>query len=203
MTATGAIAGETQPASFCSQCGQAAEIDGLLAFGRARVCAACKPLFVGRLIEGGGFDEYRYAGFWPRLAAKIIDGLITASVDYAVGFAGMFAIAGSIRANPGDALQGLWGLGFFYGFQFVFGVAYDVVFLWKLGATPGKLALGMRVITPGSKDVKLSLGKAFGRHFAQYVTGFTIFVGYLMALFDSERQTLHDRICNTRVILTK
>ena len=203
VTAPENIAGDIQAAAFCSQCGQAVEGDALLSFGRAWVCGACKPLFAGRLMESGGFDEFRYAGFWLRVAAKIIDGIVTAAVDYSVGFAGLFAINGSLQANPGNSLQALWGLGFFYGFQFLFGVAYDVAFLWRLGATPGKLALGMRVIVPGSKNPRLSLGKAFGRHFAQYVTGLTVFVGYLMALFDSERQTLHDRICNTRVILVK
>ena len=201
MTALGAIGAEVTPASFCSQCGAATEPDGLIAFGRASVCGACKPLFVGKLIEGGGFDEYRYGGFWQRAAAKLIDYIVTVTVDYAVGFAGLFLIAGGWKSNP-DPFAAIWGMGFFYGFQLLFAAVYDAVFVWKLGGTPGKLALGMRVITPGSA-AKLTLGRAIGRHFAQYVTGFTFLFGYFMALFDSERQTLHDRICNTRVILVK
>ena len=201
MTSPGEIAGETN-AAFCSQCGQPVARDEWVTFGRAWICANCKPVFVGRLIEGGSFDAYRYAGFWLRFAAKMIDGVVVSTVDYTVGFLGLFAIGGLAGPNP-DPLRAIWGLGFFYGFQFLFAAGYEAVCVWRFGATPGKLALGMRVIRPGADHVRMSLPRSIARHFAQYVTNFTVFVGYIMAVFDSERQTLHDRICDTRVILVK
>jgi uncharacterized RDD family membrane protein YckC len=47
---------------------------------------------------------------------------------------------------------------------------------------------------------KVSYGRAVGRHFAKYLSSFTLGIGYIMAGIDDEKRALHDRICNTRVI---
>ena len=40
-----------------------------------------------------------------------------------------------------------------------------------------------------------------GRHFAKYISAnFTLYIGYIMAGFDDQKRSLHDRICETRVI---
>ena len=77
-------------------------------------------------------------------------------------------------------------------------VAYTTWFLGKYAATPGKMALGLKVIT--ADGGKVSYLKAFGRYFAEIVSGIILFIGYIMAAFDDEKRTLHDRICNTRVV---
>ncbi|PYS28021.1 MAG: RDD family protein, partial [Acidobacteria bacterium] len=33
------------------------------------------------------------------------------------------------------------------------------------------------------------------------LSGIILLIGYIMAAFDPERRALHDRICNTRVVL--
>ena len=43
-------------------------------------------------------------------------------------------------------------------------------------------------------------GWAFGRHFAKYLSAMILLIGYIMAAFDDQRRTLHDRICETRVV---
>ena len=41
----------------------------------------------------------------------------------------------------------------------------------------------------------------YGRFFAELLSGMICYIGYLMVLSDKEeRRTLHDRICNTRVV---
>jgi uncharacterized RDD family membrane protein YckC len=52
-------------------------------------------------------------------------------------------------------------------------------------------------VTDGSR---LSYLRALGRHFAKYLSGMILLIGYIMAAFDDQRRTLHDRICETRVV---
>ena len=76
--------------------------------------------------------------------------------------------------------------------------AYEILMLARYGATLGKLALGIRVIT--ARGDRLTLGLSAGRYLAQLVSSATLTIGYLMAAFDPEKRSLHDRICNTRVV---
>jgi uncharacterized RDD family membrane protein YckC len=75
---------------------------------------------------------------------------------------------------------------------------YEAVFVNKLGATPGKLALGLKAVRPDGGPI--DLGRAFGRYFAKLLSYIIIFIGYIMIGFDSQKRGLHDMICDTRVI---
>jgi uncharacterized RDD family membrane protein YckC len=78
-------------------------------------------------------------------------------------------------------------------------ISYEIFFLGKYGATPGKMACKIRVVT-GEGD-SITYGRAAGRAFAERLSGLICYIGYLMVAFDSsQKRALHDRICNTRVI---
>jgi uncharacterized RDD family membrane protein YckC len=83
------------------------------------------------------------------------------------------------------------------GFVFV-QVAYKVFFLGKYGATPGKMACKLKVVTNGGE--KISYARATGRAFSEILSGMICYIGYIMVAFDDEKRALHDHICNTRVI---
>jgi uncharacterized RDD family membrane protein YckC len=84
---------------------------------------------------------------------------------------------------------------------FAIGISYEVFFIRKFDATPGKMALGVKVLrTDGSK---LSVGRIIGRYFANIVSVLTAFIGYIIAAFDDEKRALHDYMCDTRVIKTR
>ena len=123
-----------------------------------------------------------YAGFWIRFSAFIIDilALLPVSLIYA-----LFA-----EEN----------YGFAYLLSLVVGWLYSALFEsggWQ--ATPGKRVLGIKVTDLyGSR---ISFGRASGRHFAKYITGFTLGIGYLMILWTERKQALHDKIAGTLVIL--
>jgi len=78
------------------------------------------------------------------------------------------------------------------------GATYESVFVGRLGATPGKMALGLKVVRPDGGPI--SLGRAVVRYFAKVVSGIILMIGYIMAGFDSQKHALHDMICDTRVI---
>lgn len=77
-------------------------------------------------------------------------------------------------------------------------IAYPTFFIGKYGATLGKMACQLKVVTEDGG--KVTYMRALGRAFAEYLSMLTIYIGYIMAGFDDEKRTLHDRICSTRVV---
>ncbi len=162
--------------------------DELIKFGDSRVCANCKPLFVQKLREGvtvGG--EMVYGGFWARFGAKVIDGIIMAVAGFVGGLAGSLVTSHPLTHA---ILQNMIYLGL--------SIAYSTYFLGAFGATPGKMALGLRVVRPDGE--KIGYARALGRVLGEFVSSLILGIGYLMAAFDGEKRALHDRICDTRVI---
>jgi uncharacterized RDD family membrane protein YckC len=60
------------------------------------------------------------------------------------------------------------------------------------------MALGLKVVR--SNGAPLGWGVSIGRYFMYIVSGIILGIGYIMAGFDDEKRTLHDRACDTRVI---
>jgi uncharacterized RDD family membrane protein YckC len=150
----------------------------------------------------------RYAGFWIRFLARIIDvillGVINAIIRFPLmlmfGIGTMGMGRGFERPGAGlifaPAMLGAFAISSLIGLAL--GAVYEVYFLTAHGATPGKMALGLRVIRADGGPISPML--ALGRHFALWLSGVILFIGYIMAAFDPEKRALHDRICETRVI---
>ncbi len=173
-------------ASRCSECGLVFREDELIRFGDSLVCAGCKPLFVQRLREGvASVGEMVYAGFWIRFGAKIIDAIVLGIVGFLFGSAA--GLIGGGRSGP-----------FVNAFSWVVSLAYTTYFLGAYGATPGKMACGLKVVRPDGE--KISYGRACGRFFAEFLSSIILAIGYIIAAFDDEKRALHDRICDTRVV---
>jgi uncharacterized RDD family membrane protein YckC len=132
-----------------------------------------------------------YAGFWIRFVAKFVDGLIlmVPFVIYGIS-AGLFS--GSLE-EPSIAFQLVLQLAFY-----ALGLAYNTFFLGRYGATPGKMACKIRVIT--AEGGRVSYARALGRALAEILSGMICYIGYIMAGFDPQHRALHDHICNTRVV---
>ena len=191
--------------SFCSECGRPFPSHELVMLGTASVCAQCKPIYLQRIREGGqGVGVRRYAGFWIRFVALIIDGVITGIAMRIIAIPLGLAVAGPLRSG-GDASTMLTAIAGFSGLYSLIGfavfMAYEVFFLSTRGATPGKMLLGLKVIR--ADGLAISPGLAAGRCLGYVLDEFTLFIGFIMAGFDSEKRALHDRLCDTRVIYVK
>jgi uncharacterized RDD family membrane protein YckC len=81
------------------------------------------------------------------------------------------------------------------------GLLYNWYFISRHAATPGKMALGLKIVRPNG--VPLTDGRIIGRFFAEWISGIVLYIGYIMAGLDDQKQALHDRICDTRVIKAK
>jgi len=203
----------TPATEYCSECGRPAAHDELARFGDQTVCPNCKDAYAQKLREGvapAGF--VRYGGFWLRFVAVVIDGIILAipmgivqvALSAALGV-NTRRIAPTPNVNPSDALAmmapafGVLALLMLLGM--VLGCAYETFFVVKFGATPGKMALGLKVVRPDGS--RIQTGRAAGRYFAKMLSAIIIYIGYIMAGFDSQKRALHDMICDTRVIKTR
>lgn len=178
--------------AVCSQCGRVFSTDRMIRFGDFLVCASCKPAFVQKIKEGVHLDQYQYGGFWIRVGAKIIDSLVMWVVLMAI------LIPVQDLAESSDEVVIILTTFFSVFFQIVAWTAYNTFFVGKYGATIGKMAVGLRIIT--SDGGKVSYLRALGRNFAEILSYMILLIGYIMAGFDSEKRTLHDRICDTRVV---
>jgi uncharacterized RDD family membrane protein YckC len=190
---------------FCSECGRPSTADELARFGDRLVCPLCKESYAQKLREGvAPASTSRYAGFWIRMLAWLIDTIILMVVASVVQFAflGSFITVPNLQpgGDPTAALAGMMGMiGIVYLVNMVIGCSYEAGFVSSsLSATPGKLAVGLKVLRPDGSRV--SLGRAVGRYFAKVLSGLILGIGYLIIAFDAEKRGLHDMICDTRVI---
>ncbi len=199
--ATGGYRPGYGPEAVCAECKQLFAIQDMIRHGTAYVCAGCKPVFLQKLAAGARIETsgMNYAGFWIRLAAYFVDFLVllvlNVGIGFAIGFIVGLSMAGTI--NPHSGLS----LGFrlvLLAIQLTVGILYEVILIGTYGATLGKMACQIKVVTADGELV--SYWRALGRYFGKFLSGFACCVGYIIAGFDSQKRALHDYICNTRVV---
>lgn len=105
--------------------------------------------------------------------------------------------AKAAKDNP-DLMVVLRFYAVFFGTLLPLRLAYVAGFHGALGATPGKLLFGLRVVRMDGEP--LSFPRALGRFFAELVSLSAMGVGYLVASLHPERRALHDLVAGTRVI---
>jgi len=192
------ISSEASVQGRCVECGGTFPSDEMIRHGAVQVCANCKPLFMQKLAEGAFIHtgKIRYAGFWRRFGAVFLDGILLWIVNTAFQMLVLFRV--TLTANPEELT--LLTFVVIYAIGLTTGLLYEGILVAKYGATVGKMACRIKVVTPDGGPI--SMGRSIGRHFAKYLSGIILAIGYIIAAFDTERRSLHDHICNTRVVLT-
>ncbi|KLJ00105.1 RDD family protein [Luteimonas sp. FCS-9] len=156
------------------------------------------PLARADTVVHGG--EVVYAGFWKRLAAYFIDAMVVgmASMLVAVivgGFIGGILSVSGVAGDLGFALiqilANLLSLA-------VTAVYYAWFHASNAMATPGKMAVGIKVVRTSGE--RISLLRGIGRYFATVLSAMILMIGFLMAGFTQRKQALHDMVCDTLVV---
>jgi len=202
-----------QTGVFCSQCGREFSHSDLVQVAGNWVCADCKPSYLSRVMASGlaGTSARHYGGFWIRLGARMIDGLIFA-VPFLVLAAVFIPSLMRAASQPGkppsatDSVFAMFGLLGFFVFTFLLSGCYEILMLKYRSATVGKLACGLNVIRSDGRS--LSWGVCFGRFFMwnivtsgiPYLNMIVMLVSSIMLGVDDEKRALHDRVCDTRVV---
>jgi uncharacterized RDD family membrane protein YckC len=158
--------------SLCPGCGMWASND-------ARFCGYCRYQF-GTL--PGHLQTLEYAGFWIRLVAFIIDRIILGAIGFALGI---------VVTNVFELFL----------LQILVQAVYSIAFWVGQGATPGKMAVGIKVVMTNGEPIEL--GAACLRYVGYFFSGLIFGIGYLMIAFSSEKKGLHDNIANTVVVKSR
>ena len=197
-------------AAYCPSCGAsvpawsgaapaaAAVPSGGLDTGTAPTVAAAPPFAAPTTPPA---DVIRYGGFWRRLVAYIVDGLLigaaTMPFGLGLGFAQMSAMmSGDITP---DMLAALFMASLFVGaIRFVLSWAYAAGFEsspWQ--ATPGKMLLGLKVTDLDGR--RITFLRATGRFLGKVISGILLGMGFVLAAFTDRKQGLHDLMARTLV----
>jgi len=192
---------------LCSECGKAFPADELVAFGSTLICAACKPVYTQKLREGIlPAGTLRYGGFWFRYLATLVDSMLLSIVIYFLAFIVFGIVMGIYGINWLDPKQPQNDLiakflvmeGGFVLVSLILSAGYEIWMVARYGATLGKMICKMQIVMADGS--KITMGRSAARHFAKYVSGMILWIGYIMAGVDEEKRALHDRMCETRVI---
>lgn len=139
-------------------------------------------------------SQVEYAGFWIRVWASIIDTVILGVLIYPL----LTAIYGSQYWSSTDFVQGpadfliSWVL-----------PAIAVVWFWLARqATPGKMAVGLRIVdantgnNPGTTQLIV-------RYLGYFVSAIPLCLGIFWVGFDARKQGWHDKLARTVVVRKK
>lgn len=150
------------------------------------------------------------ASFWRRFAAWLIDGIVWSFVTWPLQLGFQFAFVSSMPSDFGTGDE-LPPVTFFNWLAAAFDTAIAAVAIYTLavalvsiafeafGWTPGKAALGMRVLRGDGALPGPVHGAA--RHIGKAVSGAILLLGYLWAAWDPQRQAWHDKFANTYVVM--
>ncbi len=176
---------------FCQSCGK--EVPATVRF-----CEACGKPVAGALAVPAG--ETRYAGFWLRFVAYLIDSGVVGVFNFIVGITlGLIiAASGGGRAMRGyDPQMVLMGGVYLVGFvAWLLYFAFMESSSWQ--ATLGKKALSLMVTD--SEGNRLSFGHALGRNLAKFLSFVTLYIGFILAGFTQKKQALHDMVAGCLVV---
>ena len=150
---------------------------------------------------------YKYAGFWRRLVAYLIDSTIITIVFFVLFMIAMMAfLLGSMSGNSSKWLADLMDptrvssiLIFTWIFYAAMTIAYFTYFHGTTGRTPGKMLLGLQVLS--TNGTPISFGIAFLRAVGYLISGALFNIGFIWAAFDKRKQGWHDKIAGTVVII--
>jgi uncharacterized RDD family membrane protein YckC len=146
------------------------------------------------------------AEWWRRLVARLVDGLIIVVVVAIAWIPWYGDLLAQLDAMNGDPTATLGIMALLSG---VISLVYDVGLLaWKQ-ATLGKMLLG--IVVRRATDPRLTVGDAFKRQILTAVGtlisllsnggSYLSLIDSAWLLWDPKRQTLHDKIAGTVVVL--
>jgi uncharacterized RDD family membrane protein YckC len=184
---------------FCQSCGQ--EV-GVTAVAAQSAPPPTVPVNASRRLP--------YGGFWLRLVAYFIDGLVLGIPFVLVVILLIFVFGGfglMMRrhvVDPGAAAAIVGPMFLVFLFMMLFFIGLNWLYFAGMEsserqATFGKAAMSLRVTDLEGR--RLSFGHATGRFFSKIITGLIpLGIGYIMAGFTEKKQALHDMIAGTLVL---
>lgn len=135
--------------------------------------------------------DLEYVGFWVRVGATLLDSILLLLIT-------------------GPLLTGVYGTVYWSNDAFIKGPAdfllswvfpaVAVVIFWIMKqATPGKMAVGARIVD-AETGWELTPGQAVVRYLCYFVAILPLCLGIIWVAFDRRKQGWHDKIAGTVVV---
>jgi uncharacterized RDD family membrane protein YckC len=175
---------------FCTHCGRENPDTAQFCFACGRPLSLIGPSSPPAVAQ----TPARYAGFWIRFAALIIDTLVLTGASLIAAIpVGVLTILGSDDFAVNGTVAG------YYLVSFVGSWLYSA-FLESsaMQATLGKRAVG--IVVTDTRGRRLSFGRATGRFFAKFLNSFTLGIGWILAGVTAQKRGLHDFAAGTLVV---
>ncbi|HYU35068.1 MAG TPA: protein kinase [Thermoanaerobaculia bacterium] len=129
-----------------------------------------------------------YASFGARLGALIVDQVLLMIV-------GLLVLLLVLSQNSADSLSENGWLVVYYAFSWIYFAGFESS---ARRGTPGKRMLGLRVTDLNGQ--RIGFGRATGRYFGKFFSMVILYIGFLMMIGDSRKQTLHDKMAGCLVL---
>jgi uncharacterized RDD family membrane protein YckC len=139
-------------------------------------------------------EDLEYVGFWARVGASLIDTVLLLMICMPLVtmiYGWRYWTSNAMIQGPADFLIN-WVL-----------PAIAIVLFWVYRqATPGKIAIGARIVDART-GAKPSTGQLIGRYLGYYVSTIPLFLGLIWVAFDPRKQGWHDKLAGTVVVRDK
>ena len=140
------------------------------------------------------------AGFWSRFAGIVVDGVLFAIVDLilsAILTSTTTTNVGGVATSESSRPTALIDL-----ILVLLELAYFTYFWSNSGATPGQMLVGIKVVDKDSGE-NLRPSQAALRWAGLIISAIPIFIGYIWAAFDPQKQGWMDKLANSQVVATR
>ncbi|MCZ7649933.1 MAG: RDD family protein [Thermoanaerobaculia bacterium] len=130
----------------------------------------------------------RPAGFWIRVAASLVDGLLLTLLS------GIFVALSWVTGSSGLSVLGS---------LLSFAASLAIVFVgWgRFGTSPGKRLLGLAIVAEGvAPGEGIGAVKALVRWIGYFLSAFLLGIGFLLVAFRGDKRGLHDLVAGTSVV---
>ena len=141
-----------------------------------------------------GKPELEYVGFWWRVLASLIDTVLMAIVTLPV----LGMVYGTDYWLDSATIKGPVD----FVVSWLLPAVVIIVFWVSKGATPGKLAIGARVVDARTGG-KPSTGQLIGRYLGYFVSAAPLGLGLIWVGIDARKQGWHDKLAGTVVVRGK
>jgi uncharacterized RDD family membrane protein YckC len=139
-------------------------------------------------------EDLEYVGFWPRVGAALIDTVLLLFITVPL----VTMVYGRQYWSSNDWVQG--PADFLINWLLP---AVAVVLFWIYRqATPGKIAIGARIVDART-GAKPRSGQLVGRYLAYYVSIIPLMIGIFWVAFDPRKQGWHDKLAGTVVVRSR
>jgi len=159
--------------------------------------------------------EVRYAGFWVRFAAFLIDSVLASAIVgpllwIAYGRGYFQPYIDFLRSGHDDLLirllaldeamqQPMYNSTAGYVIQYLVPAIVIVLFWMARQATPGKIVLKIRIADAATLQAP-NARQDIGRYLGYFVSTIVFCLGFLAIAMDKRKQGWHDRLAGTVVI---